>query len=346
MKSDRSGHCWAFVLAGGEGRRLRALTTTRDGISIPKQFCSLHGGASLLRDGLERARWVASPEHIRAVVAASHRPWWSRILSRAELRQSVVQPANCGTASGVLLPLLKTLHEDPDGIVVVLPSDHHVDQEPILAQALRDAVGAAQRRPKRVLLLGIEPEEPDPELGYVVPGFTDPDGTAAVSTFVEKPDRFRAVDLIRRGALWNAFIVVARGSALLSLFDRTAPALVAQMHSALRYERLGIEGSRAIDELYQALAPLDFSHHICSGQEARLRIVKVPQCGWTDLGTPNRVAAALGRLPPAFFSRSAARCDLALLDLAEQQAAADSHPFSSVSVSASGAGLRLPTAHD
>ena len=49
---------WALVLAAGEGSRLRALTTT-NGVAVPKQFCSLQGGPSLLQEALHRAEAVA-----------------------------------------------------------------------------------------------------------------------------------------------------------------------------------------------------------------------------------------------------------------------------------------------
>src|SRR5690554_2699609 len=70
-----TGHNWALVLAAGEGNRLRSLTTM-GGIAVPKQFCSLNGGVSLLHAAIERARVVAPPERICVVVADHHRHWW------------------------------------------------------------------------------------------------------------------------------------------------------------------------------------------------------------------------------------------------------------------------------
>jgi len=319
MQRIRSGQCWVFVLAGGEGSRLRSLTTTADGISVPKQFCSLHGGWSLLRDALDRSKSVAAPERIRAIVAAQHLRWWSRCLTRAQIKHAVVQPANCGTACGVLLPLLMTLARDPDCTVVVLPSDHHVDDEATLASTLREAVAAVGRHPESVLMLGVEPEDSDPELGYIVPGSSTADGIAAVDAFVEKPDAIRAGDLIRRGALWNSFILVARGPALLGLFERGAPALLQQMRQALELEKHGAHGSQPVKDLYRNMAPLDFSRHILSGQESHLRVIKVPHCGWSDLGTPRSVAATLRRLEDFCVKRTAGERGAPFLDLADQQ---------------------------
>lgn len=58
----------------------------------------------------------------------------------------------------------------------------------------------------------MEPSFPDPELGYIVPAADAGIGPQTVTTFVEKPSVAQARTLIRDGALWNAFILAARGS--------------------------------------------------------------------------------------------------------------------------------------
>ena len=62
-------HNWAVVLAAGEGSRLQVLTTMASGVAVPKQFCSLGGGTSLLHDALKRASVIAPPERMCVVVA-------------------------------------------------------------------------------------------------------------------------------------------------------------------------------------------------------------------------------------------------------------------------------------
>lgn len=56
---NRKNNTWALVRAVGEGSRLRSLTTTEAGLAVPKQFCSLRGGPSLLHEALQRAEAVA-----------------------------------------------------------------------------------------------------------------------------------------------------------------------------------------------------------------------------------------------------------------------------------------------
>ena len=89
---------WALVLAAGEGSRLRSLTTMRSGVAVPKQFCSLQGGPSLLQEALQRAEAVAPRARICTIVAEQHRRWWEGPLWSLPAQNVIVQPDNRGTA--------------------------------------------------------------------------------------------------------------------------------------------------------------------------------------------------------------------------------------------------------
>lgn len=292
-----SQNTWAIVLAAGDGRRLNSLTTNAEGLAVPKQFCSLRGGASLLREALRRATAVAAPERVCTVVAESHRQWWEPALGALAPANIIVQPRNRGTANGILLPLLHIFERDPTARVVLLPSDHHFEEERVLGASLRRAVRHLHGMSRQVLLLGIAPETPDPELGYIVPGDQVNVDVSTVVRFAEKPSIDRARSLIQRGALWNSFIMAARANALLDLFRARIPDIVRQMHPAVQLDRPHPAKPVAAPELYEQLPDIDFSKQVIEGSEMMLRLVAVPRCGWSDLGTPNRLAETLRRLP-------------------------------------------------
>jgi len=315
-------HTWAVILAGGDGSRLRTLTTNESGVSVPKQFCSLRGGRSLLHEALARARAVASPEHICVVVAAQHRRWWMPALAGAVDAKIIVQPENRGTANGVLLSLLHILARDPNARIVILPSDHHVHDEPVLAASLQRGARELDKGFKRVLLLGISPDDADPELGYIVPGRLRKGGPSPVIRFVEKPDAAEACVLIKAGALWNAFIVLANADTLLRLFAKKFPQAVANMQKAIALDGEFSDSPGATAVLYQTLPHIDFSHHVLVGEESTLGVLPVEHCGWSDLGTPKRVAQTLERFPASRvrFAGDAAIPVAGLLNLARQQA--------------------------
>jgi len=279
---------WALVLAAGSGTRLQSLTTPADGVSIPKQFWSLHGGPSMLAESLTRARAVAPNSQLCVVVAEQHRSWWQPVLAALPADNIIVQPRNRGTAIGILLGLLHIIERDPAAHVLILPSDHHVEDEYVLFRAIREAAVQLRWRVDEALLLGLSPEEPDPDYGYIMPGESDGLGALRVARFIEKPDAVEAREIIRLGGLWNTFIVVSSAAALLNLYRRRIPGIVDYMLAAIQ------SGSKAVARLYETVAVKDFSRDILEGQEADLRVFPVPRCGWTDLGTPRRVAAALG----------------------------------------------------
>jgi mannose-1-phosphate guanylyltransferase len=74
------------------------------------------------------------------------------------------------------------------------------------------------------------------------------------------------------------------------------PEVVEAMSTAIARDSRSAGRSRALEELYQELPLIDFSRAVIQGSEARLRVIKAPACGWSDLGTPKRVADTLKRI--------------------------------------------------
>ena len=147
---------WAVVLAAGDGTRLATLTTDASGNPVPKQFCSLNGGRSLLHEALQRARRIVPRDRVCAIVADQHRSYWRSSLWALASSSVIVQPCNRGTAHGVLLTVLAILERDPLARIVFLPADHYVRDERGLTGSLRDAATLLSRNPEGLVLVGIE----------------------------------------------------------------------------------------------------------------------------------------------------------------------------------------------
>ena len=79
----------------------------------------------------------------------------------------------------------------------------------------------------------------------------------------------------------------------------------------------------ALLSLYDRLPELDFSRDLLEGRAADLCVMRVPPCGWSDLGTPRRVAATLSQLSDQAWPKPDADVDVdvdvARLNLAAQQ---------------------------
>ena len=288
-------HVWSLVLAGGDGNRLRALTTKPCGTSVPKQYCSLHGGHSLLEDAIARAQRVVDPDRVCTIVAQQHRHWWTEcplLIEALERGNLIVQPRNLGTGIGILYSLLHILAKDSQAQLVLLPADHYVRDEDVLDRALRQALERLDRNAGRPVLLGLQPDEPDTDLGYILPGAPDPFGGQSVARFIEKPGYSVAREIIDAGGLCNTFIMVASARALLDLYmPRFAPLVMEMQVSLAKGQTAGSPTGSwpALLSLYDRLPELDFSRDLLEGRAADLCVLRVPPCGWSDLGTPRRV---------------------------------------------------------
>ncbi len=296
---------WAVVLAGGDGTRLRELTTTADGEVIPKQFCSLQKETCLLEDAIERAQSVAMPQHVCSVVADQHRRWWGSALKSLSSRNIFVQPRNRGTAYGILLALLQIERRAPNSVVLLLPADHYLTDETLMARSLRTATNLAADNNGLIYLLGVEPDHADEELGYIIPSENRRDRASGVARFAEKPTTEKAQALIREGALWNTFIFTGTVRALLSLFEGEFVATTKAVRYALDRPQGELD---ALKFLYAELDSRDFSRDVLQHHEQMLQVLRVPNCGWTDLGTPRRVDEMIRNLARGRSTATAQPC--------------------------------------
>ncbi len=288
----RPSDAWAIVLAGGDGTRVRDLTKGPNGNSVPKQYCTFGGEKSLLGLALDRARSVVGPDRVISVVAEQHRAWWEPELGRVPgefpAENVVVQPANRGTANGVLLGLARVVSRQGSlARVLVLPSDHFVGQEETLIRHLETGLLATRQDPSRVVLLGMTPEAVDPEYGWILSPPAARDVARPVVQFVEKPDTARSKRLMERGALLNSFIFVARAATLLLLYRRVMPEILRRFLP--RLSRPDGWARSVLRRLYRTLPSRDFSRELLERCTDDLAVVPVPPCGWSDLGTPARL---------------------------------------------------------
>ena len=278
---------WAVVLAGGVGSRLAMRTRRGDGVIVPKQYCTLWGERSLLESTLDRLEPMVAPERTVLVVAAQHEEHWRTQRHDVPDENVLVQPTDRGTAMGALLALMHIRRVDPDALVVLVPADHGILDEAAFRYRLRRCLEEA--RQGRVVILGMEPDGADDSYGWIVPGAAlHHDGSLyRVERFVEKPSAEVAEQLREAGALWSSFILTARLDALLALVARAQPLLfalaVAQLHNARGFEL------DYLTAFYDHIPSVDFSRDVLEQLPEWLWVSPTEPCGWTDLGTPERL---------------------------------------------------------
>jgi mannose-1-phosphate guanylyltransferase len=295
---------YAIVLAAGDGRRVQLYIEEIRGEPLPKQYVNFIGRRSMLEHTFHRAEKLTPSHQIFTVVSRRHllRADICRQLASRPRETLIVQPANKETGPGILLPLMFVYKRCPQAIVAVFPSDHFILEENRFLDHVRLAAQAAKQDPTRIVLLAIEPNEPESEYGYVVPREDVGErrfGTRRVSAFIEKPKTELAAKLVADGALWNTMVMVFKADTLLQLVRSVHPVIYRDF---LRiFEAIGTrEERRTIERVYEALEPTNFSKQILEriavAHPKSISVLPVGGVFWSDLGCRERVLRVLRRL--------------------------------------------------
>lgn len=288
---------WGLILAGGDGIRLRPLTLKIAGDDRPKQFCSVVGGKTLLEQTRRRCALSIPPHRTLVAVTRAHERFYASLLADIPARCMVVQPENRGTASAILYAMLRLATMAPTHPVAVFPSDHYVSDDEAFMAHVDAAFNTALTRPDLVILLGITPEGPEVEYGWIEPAAPitgQPRAPCRVRRFWEKPSPALARALWSRGCLWNSFVMVARVPAFLALIRQAIPDLYRVFANVLPAINTPGEGA-AIRALYSRIPTINFSRQVLETRPANLAVLRVSGVSWSDLGAPHRVRATLAR---------------------------------------------------
>jgi mannose-1-phosphate guanylyltransferase len=286
------GTLWSIVLAGGQGLRLRRLVRRIHGEERPKQFATVTSERSLLRETLERIALLAPCDRTVIVTRADHAHY---LLEEGEGRRMphvLEQPADRGTAAGVLLPAHWVRARDPEAVVAVFPSDHLVVEGARFMAHVAEVVAAVRDHPGWVVLLGAQADRAETEYGWIEPGRVFGRTTAgpisAVARFWEKPGPVEAESYLTQGCLWNTFVIVAKAARLVDLGNRHVPELSARLAPLDRF--FGTEHEHwALAQAYALASPANFSRDVLEPGHAELMVSHMPALTWSDLGTPRRV---------------------------------------------------------
>lgn len=298
MSGNGSGRRWSIVLAGGRGERLASFTERWLGRPVPKQYVAFVGGRSMLQHTLDRASRISSPEDIVTVVAREHAGYWRSQVGGALARGLVTQPVNRDTAAGIFLPLARVRAMDPGATVAIFPSDHFIYPESRFVAAVETALRAAEELPQRLVLLGVRPDEPEPDYGWIFRGRELLDlgrKVHAVRTFLEKPSAEDARAAREEGALWNTMIMAAKVETLWRLGWRYLPQLMFRFESYVESIGTPHENS-ALASIYADMPMRNFSSDLLQRARTEVAAIELEGVVWSDWGRAERIAETLARL--------------------------------------------------
>lgn len=269
------------ILAGGSGTRLWPLSRK----SYPKQFAAMGGKESLFQKTARRltgpsfaAPTIVTHSDFRFIVAEQ--------ISETQIEPTriIVEPQARNTAPAILSAALM-LASTPDALMLVVPSDHAIDDSEAFSEAVLAGVQAANQG--QLVTFGVEPNSPATGYGYLEIGDTklnSKNGARDLLGFVEKPDVKTARAMLEsKNFLWNAGIFLFRVGAIIEAFEITAPQLVAPCRAAVAAGRKDLCFFRLGEDAYQRAENISIDYAVMEVAET-LSVVKL-DCGWSDVGS-------------------------------------------------------------
>lgn len=295
----RSAARAAVILAGGEGSRLRSLTQRITGDSRPKQFCPIVDGQTLLDKTRSRVAINIPRANTYFSLTQNHERYFRRQLEGVRSNQLVIQPEARGTAPAIIYSILRVSKDLADPTIAFFPSDHYFSNDDKFMDAVEAAYRAAEREPETVVLLGIEADNAETSYGWIQPEasiFSNlPGSVSRVNRFWEKPDVRTAIRLKAEGCLWNSFVMIGKASAFLNMIERTLPS-ISRMFLAGSSEIGRAAEVPFIRSVYAWIDDTNFSTEVLERSSEMLRVLRVGDVGWSDLGEPERVIGAIRQL--------------------------------------------------
>ncbi len=273
-------HTYAVIMAGGSGTRFWPLSRRKR----PKQLLTLFGRSSLLEQTVARIRPVVPFDRIYIFTSEQILKKVRQLLPRIPSDQIVGEPTSRNTAPTLGVAAQEIARRDPEGLMVVLPSDQIIAKPGVFRQVLGTACRTASTAGRSVVL-GLKPTRPDTGFGYVRLGRRE--GKVAghevfhVDNFTEKPTLAVARRYVASGRyLWNGGMFIWKASTLIENLQRFQPEMASQL---AQIAGAGGIRARAFRRLYPKFQKISIDYAL---MEKISNIYAVPaDIGWNDVGS-------------------------------------------------------------
>jgi mannose-1-phosphate guanylyltransferase len=272
---------FAVILAGGSGTRFWPASRR----ARPKQLLPLgkRSDQSLIAATVRRIEPLCPPERTLIATGAHLLEATRRALPWLPDSSFLGEPVARNTAPCIGWASAIARRRDPDALVMVLPSDHHVGDEPGFREAVARALAAAQQG--ALVTIGIAPNRPETGYGYIEADQELSPGVRRVARFVEKPSRERAEQYLASGRhYWNAGMFFFRAEVMLQALAAHAPEIAGGVARIEAAAARGAEAERAETERVFAEVP-SISIDYAVMEKAQPLWVVPASFGWNDLGS-------------------------------------------------------------
>ena len=283
-------HMHAIVLAGGSGQRFWPLSRELN----PKQLLSTFGTESLVVQAVHRILPFTRGGSDITVVTSERLfdELRNHLTAQPDLQlhqvRYIQEPSARNTAPAIALAAATLVAEDPEAIMVVLPSDHLLEDGEVWADCIR----AARAAEGWLVTIGIEPTRPETGYGYIraaeaLPSFAVGSVTPhVVAEFVEKPDAARAEAYVASGEYyWNAGIFVMRAARVLEELDAAggSQAHIAEVVRGIAALPAAERNGEVARAAFETITPVSVDVAIMERSD-RVAVIRAP-LKWSDVGS-------------------------------------------------------------
>lgn len=272
---------YPVILSGGSGSRLWPMSRA----GYPKQFLQLTSKNTMFQDTVLR---VSSSEDFGAPLMVCNEE--HRFIVADQLRtidvtpqKILLEPLGRNTAPAVAVAALTLLKNQDDGLMLVLPADHVILDQPAFLAAVEVAKQAAQAG--KLVTFGIDPDKPETGYGYIQKGqpLQKCSGAFELSRFVEKPDEETAQSYLESGEYyWNSGIFLLSARQYIDELRTHQPEMVTACEQALEKAEEDLYFSRLNADAFAA-CPADSIDYAVMEKTSQAAVVPV-NIGWSDLG--------------------------------------------------------------
>ena len=194
----------ALIMAGGKGTRFWPLSTEEK----PKQFLNLIGEETMIQMTINRIKPIIPIERIFVCTGEMYVDLVKEQLPELPDRNIIVKPEGRNTAPCIALSAMVIDRYYKNSNMVVLPSDHLINDEEEFRNTLLAADSFIREKDEAIVTLGMNPTRPEVGYGYIKYSNevlkSNDFRVIKVDAFVEKPNLDTAKKYLREGNyLWN-----------------------------------------------------------------------------------------------------------------------------------------------
>lgn len=269
------------LLAGGSGTRLWPLSRK----SYPKQFSKLVDDRTLFQQAALRltSSDIVKFDKLLTVTNTDFRFIVGEQLQAVGLEPSsiLIEPEIKNTAPAILASTLRIAKDDPDAIILVSPSDHHITDVPAFHQAVQ--TGCVAARDDKIVTFGIEPTRAETGYGYLELGLHSILSYYDLISFVEKPNKKRAEQMLKEGKyLWNSGIFMFKAKIMIEAFQKYAGDLVISVQKSLNDGRDDLDFFRLEESSWSSCSDISVDYAVLEKADNLCAVLM--KSGWSDLG--------------------------------------------------------------